>query len=148
VSAILEQLGIDATFFIELGVFFVLFAFLSRAYFSPFMKLLQERHERTVRDREAARAMLEQADAKMAEYQAKLTDARAQARAEMEGVLRQAHAEEQAILAGARDEAKKITQSALAQVEAERVRVRAALEADTELLARGIVEQLLPKGGA
>lgn len=147
-SAILEQLGIDATFFVELGVFVVLFGFLSRAYFAPFMKLLQERHERTVRDREAAKAMLEQADAKMTEYQAKLSDARAKARAEIEESLRKAHVEEQAILAGSRDEAKKITQEALAQVEAERVRLRAAIEADTEVLAKGIVEQLLPKGGA
>jgi len=148
VAAILEQLGIDSTFFIEFGVFFVLFAFLAKAYFGPFLKLLQERHARTVQDREAAQTIMSQAEQKFSEYQAKISDARQKARAEMEEALRQGRAEEHAALSGARDEAKKITQAALAEVEAERARLKAAIETDAESLARAIVERLMSQGGA
>jgi len=147
VAEILDQLGLDATFFIQIAIFFVLFAFLSRAYFAPFMKLFQERHERTVSDREAARAMITQADEKFAEYQQRLSEARLKARAEVEEAIRAGKAEEHAILSSAREEAKKITLAAVAEVEAERSRLRAAIDTDVESLAKSIVDQLLVRKG-
>jgi len=147
VAAILEQLGINSTFFVELAVFVILFGFLSRVYFAPFLKLLQERHARTVKDREAARAMLVQAEAKLQEYQGKIADARLRARADMEEAIRKGRAEEQAALTQARDEAKRITQAALAEADAERNRLKAAIETDAEGLAKLIVDQLMVKGG-
>ena len=146
-AEILDQLGLDSTFFTEFAIFFVLFAFLSRAYFAPFMKLFKERHERTVSDREAARAMVAQADEKFSEYQQKLAEARAHARAEIEEAVRAGKAEEHAVLNAARDEAKKLTLAAVTEIEAERARLRAAIETDAEGLAKSIVDHLLVKKG-
>ncbi|MFN7684449.1 MAG: ATP synthase F0 subunit B [Oligoflexia bacterium] len=146
-AAIINQLGLDSTFFAQIGVFFVLFFFLSRVYFKPFLKLFEERHARTVADREAAQALMAQADEKLSEYQQKLSDARARARKEIEDALRLAHQEEQQILAKARDEAKQLTQSALQEIERERLRLKGALETDAEGLAKSIVDHLLVKKG-
>ena len=146
-AAIIEQLGLDSTFFYQLAIFFVLFAFLGRVYFAPFLKLFQERHQRTVADREAAEAMLAQANEKFAEYQEKLADARLRARRELEEALSAGQREEHEILARARDEAKRLTQGALQEVEAERTRLKAALDTDAEGLAKSIVDHLMVKKG-
>ena len=147
-AAIIDQLGLDGTFFTQLGVFFVLFFFLGRVYFAPFLKLFQERHQRTVADKEAAQALLAQADEKFSEYQSKISEARLRARQEMEEALRAGHREEQAILTRSRDEAKRLTQAALQEVDAERARLRAAIETDAESLAKAIVDHLLVKKGS
>ena len=68
-TAILEQLGLDSTFFVQLVVFFFLFLFLGQVFFKPFLRLLEERHGRTVKDRETADAMVSAATAKLEEYQ-------------------------------------------------------------------------------
>ncbi len=146
-AAIIEQLGLDSTFFYQLVIFFVLFAFLGRVYFAPFLKLFQERHQRTVADREAAEAMLSQANQKFAEYQEKLAEARLRARRELEEALSVGQREEHEILARARDEAKRLTQATLQEVETERTRLRAALDTDAESLAKAIVDHLMVKKG-
>ena len=146
-TAILQQLGLDSTFFTQLAVFFVLFAFLGQVFFKPFLRLIEERHRRTVEDRDSAEKMMASADAKMQEYQARLQAARAQARAEMESVLAAAKAEEAKILGSARDEAKKIAQQTAAELDAERARVRVQLEMDAEALATAISDKLLVKKG-
>jgi F-type H+-transporting ATPase subunit b len=130
-----------------LVIFFVLFAFLGRVYFAPFLKLFQERHQRTVADREAAEAMLSQANQKFAEYQEKLAEARLRARRELEEALSVGQREEHEILARARDEAKRLTQATLQEVETERTRLRAALDTDAESLAKAIVDHLMVKKG-
>jgi len=147
VTAILQQLGLDSTFYTQLMVFFVLFIFLGQFFFRPFLRLIEERHRRTVQDREAAESMVANAAAKMEEYQAKLHAVRVEARGELEAVIASAKAEESKVLAEAREEAKKITQQVSSEIHAERTRVRAQLEIDAEALATAISDKLLVRKG-
>jgi F-type H+-transporting ATPase subunit b len=147
VTAILQQLGLDSTFYTQLMVFFVLFIFLGQFFFKPFLRLIEERHRRTVQDREAAESMMASAAAKMEEYQAKLHAARVEARGELESVIASAKAEEAKVLTAARDEAKKITQQVSSEIDVERARVRAQLEMDAEALATAISDKLLVRKG-
>src|SRR5688572_24915765 len=98
VGAILDQLGLDQTFFIQFVVFAILFLILSNLYFKPFMALFQARHKRTVEDREAAEKLMGQAQAKFEEYKRRLSEERASARKEYETLLAEAKKEETAIL--------------------------------------------------
>jgi F-type H+-transporting ATPase subunit b len=143
VSAILEQLGIDQTFFVQLIIFAVLFAILNQVYFKPFMKLFNARHQKTTADREAAERMMLEAQAKLEEYQKKLAEERTIARKDYEAIIDQAKKEEAALLAAAREEAKKITQQAAESVSAQRDHLRTQLETDVESLALAISEKLL-----
>ncbi len=52
-EALLNQLGLDNTFFVELAIIAVLFFALSHFYFRPFLKLFEARLKKTVEDREA-----------------------------------------------------------------------------------------------
>jgi F-type H+-transporting ATPase subunit b len=145
VSAILEQLEINSTFFVQLGIFFVLFLLLSQIYFRPFLRLFEERHRKTVADREAAEKLMLQADSKFEEYTARLAQERLAARKDYESALTEAKKEETAILQRARDEAKKITQEAAESVSAQREKLKAELQVDIEGMARTISEKLLSR---
>jgi F-type H+-transporting ATPase subunit b len=145
VSAILEQLEINESFFTQLAIFAVLFFVLSAVYFKPFMRLFEARQQKTVKDRESAEKLVVQADAKFEEYKARLAQERQIARKEFEAALAEAKKQEAAILAHAREEAKKITQEAAESVAAQRNKLRAELEADVEGMARAISEKLLSR---
>lgn len=145
--AILGQLGIDATLFYQLAIFAVLFVLLEALYFKPFLNLFQARHEKTIRDREAAERLMQDASAKLEEYKRKLGEERLKARGEYEEILMRAKHEEAELLAGAREEAKRIAQQAAESVAEQRLRLRAQLEADVESLAHGVSERLLSGKG-
>ena len=146
-SAIIEQLGLDQTFFYELGIIAVVFVALGNIYFKPFMKLFHARHQKTVADREAAEKLIADADRKFEEYRARLAAERAQARQEYEALLTETKKEETAILSNARNEAKKITQEAAESANQQREQMKKQLEADVDGIAKTISETLLKGNG-
>jgi len=145
VSAILDQLGLDYTFFIHLGLFAFLFLVLANVYFKPFLELFQARHKRTVKDREAAEKLMEQADAKLQEFKHRLAQERAAARKEYERLLSEAKFEEEQMLSKAWSQAKKITQEAAESAAKQRDYVKEQIAKDVEHLATTIAERLVEK---
>lgn len=144
-NAILEQLELNNTFFIQLGIFAVLSLFLNAVYFKPFLRLFEARHQKTVADREAAEKLMAQADSKFEEYKLRLAQERQAARKEYEAALVEAKKEESKILAHAREEAKKINLEAAESVALQHNKLKADLEADIEGMARSISEKLLSR---
>lgn len=144
---ILKQLGINSSFFIQFGLFFVLFLIISQTYFKPFLKLIELRHKRTVSDREAAEQLMAQAQAKLDEYQRRLAAERAAIRSDADALMAAAKKEEASILASAREEAKKITQEAADAVEKQRTEIRAKLNSDVEAFANQVSDALLARRG-
>lgn len=144
-SAILEQLGLDHTFFYQLAVFAALFLLLKQVYFKPFMRLLDARHKKTVEDRESAEKLIQQAQGRLEEYQRRLAEERLIARRDYEDVVNQAKKEEAALLAHAREEAKKVTQQAASDAEAQHEKLRKQLELEVETFARSLSERLLSR---
>jgi F-type H+-transporting ATPase subunit b len=145
VKDILEQLELNRTFFVEIAIFgFVLFA-LDRIYFRPFLKLFQERHEKTVRSREAAEKLMAEANEKLESYRKRLAEERVAARKEYEIVIEEGKKQEALAMARAREEAKKITQEAADSVSKQRDALRAQLETDVEAFAEAISQKLLSK---
>ena len=145
---IAQQLGLDATFFYQFALIAVLFLVLGPLYFKPFQKLFERRHERTVADREASEKMLEQAEAKLADYQRLIQEERATARKEFDAMIQEAKKEENAALSHARDEAKKIQQKTIDEIEAQRGELRKRLEADCDQIAKLVSDQLLSRGNS
>lgn len=144
-NALLNQLGLDNTFFIELGIFIALFFVLSQLYFKPFMKLFDSRYKRTVQDREAAQHLMAQAEAKLEEYKRQLLEQKLEAKKHFETALAETRKEESILLADARHEAKKITQDAADSVNRQREQLKKQLEADVESIAQSISERLLSR---
>ena len=142
-SAILEQLELNQTFFIQLVLFAVLFLLLKPLYFKPFLKLFEARHKSTVADQEAAEKLMADAQAKLDEYKRKLSEERAAARKEFDALIDQAKKEEAAFLQHAREEAKKITQAAAESASQQHEELKKKLDIEVESLAHAISEKLL-----
>ena len=144
-GGIVQQLGLDQTFFVQFVIVAVFFVILSNVFFKPFQRLIQARHKRLIEDREAAEKILTQADAKFDEYKRRLTEERASARHEYDAFLNQAKKDESQLLMEARNEAKKITQDAAESAQRQKDQIQKQLEADVEGLAKQIADNLLLK---
>jgi len=142
VAAILAQLGLDQTFFIQFAVFTAIFFIIPNVFFKPFQKLIESRHEKTVADRERAEELVKQANAKLEEFKSRMSEERSRARSEYERVLSEVKQEEAKILGTARDEAKKITQAAMESIQTQSTQLKRSLEADAEGLALQIADML------
>ena len=147
-AEIAHQLGLDHTYFVQLGLFAAVFFVLSRVYFRPFLRLFESRHKRTVEDREAAERIIADANGRFAEYEQLLAGARMAAKQEYESVLAKAKLQEAEILGAARKEARRITQDAAADIEKQRDLLRKELEKDVETLAASISQRLLVSSGS
>ncbi|MCC7440125.1 MAG: ATP synthase F0 subunit B [Bdellovibrionales bacterium] len=143
---ILQQLGVDASFFWQFGIFLVLWFALSKIFFGPFHALIRQRHERMVEDREAAEKLVAQAEQKLEEYRRMIAAAKDRAKRESDAILESAKAEENKILGDARDRAKQITQDALRELEQQRSRLQAELEAQVETLASQVAAKVIGGG--
>ncbi len=144
---ILEKLGVNYTYFIQLGIFIILFMILRAGYFKPFQKLFEARHRKTVEDRRAAEALLAQAEARFAEYEAKIKKARESANLEYEAIVSQGKKKEAELFARAREEVKGIHQGASAEAEKARENLRKELESESEKISSLIVDRLLGNAG-
>lgn len=144
-NALLDQLDLNNTFFMEFAIVAILFIILSNLFFRPFLKLFEMRRKRTVEDRETAERLLAQATAKMDEYKRLFAEERLAAKVEYDRVLADAKMQEANIIAAARDEAKKITQSAIDSVNQQRDSLIQQLQGDVESVAQTISERLLSR---
>jgi len=145
VDALLNQLGLDYTFFIELAIIAALFFALSHFYFRPFLKLFEARHKRTVEDREAAMRLMAQAEGKLEEYKRLLAEERLSNKRALDAALADAKKKEAEFLAEARNDAKKITQDAVDSVNQQRENLKKQLQSDVDALARSISDRLLSR---
>lgn len=143
-TEILDQLGLNATFFHQFLIFCAVFAALRALYFLPFQKLFHARRERTVDARTRADELMKEADRKLQEYQAKLHQIRREMEAEREGVLTEAKKEETKALSAARDEAKRITMAAIEVAQKEKGELRASLSQEASSIVTMVLEKLLP----
>lgn len=144
-SGIIQQLGLDQTFFVQLAIIAAVFILLKTFYFRPFMRLFEVRHKRTVADHEAAEKLMLEAQSKLEEYKDRLSRERAIAKKDFEEMITVAKKEETSLLTHAREQAKKITQEAAESVLQQREQLKKQLEGDIEGLAKNISEKLLSR---
>lgn len=144
-NEVLEQLSLDNTFFVEFGIFVVLFFLISNIYFKPFLKLFQARFQKTIADKETAEKLLRQAEAKLQEYKKILHEERLLAKADYEKILSETRKIEAELLAHAKDEARKMTQETLESIDKQRIELKKQLSSDVESLAQNISERLLSR---
>ncbi len=142
-GGIIQQLGLDQSFFVQFGIIALVFTVLGNLFFRPFQKLIDARHQRLVADREAAEKLVAQADAKYEEYKQRLMEERQAARRDFDSLMTAARREEAQILGAARDEARKITQQASESAAQQHQQLKNQLELEVEGLANAVSDNLL-----
>ncbi len=127
------------TFILVIALYF----YLKRIYFRPLEAVLAERYRVSEGARQAAQETLAKADAKAAEYEVALRDARNQIYREQEQYREKLRQEQAAALAEAREAASAQIDQASARLRQEADAARQGLAADTEAFAGQIVQSIL-----
>jgi F-type H+-transporting ATPase subunit b len=112
----------------------------------PLEKTLAERHKRTTGAMDDARAAISASEAKAAEYEAKLREARAAIFASRQARLKQWNAEREKALGEARKEANHRIGAAREAVERSGEEAKVQLEQAAAQLSTQILKAILPKG--
>jgi len=131
----------------------LLFAIYTAVVHKPLTKVLAERHSRTEGAIEKARADIAQAEARTAEYEQRLREARMTVFKSQEARRQQALQVRAAAVAEARTRAQAQVEQARAAIEQDKVVAKTGLEAESGRLATAIIRTVLepatqsPAGG-
>ena len=126
-----------------LFLFFFLYFYLRRFFFSRIERVLDERRQATSGTRQAASQSLKRAEAKAAEYEEKLRAARSEIYKEQEAQRQQWRSEQSAALETARRHTDALLKDARTSLEAKAAEAKAALGTESEALAERIAQTIL-----
>jgi F-type H+-transporting ATPase subunit b len=138
-----SPIDLDASFFIQLAIFFVAFFILRGLVFGPVMKLFDEREQAMQGSRKQAEQMEREADQTREKFEAELRRVRQQATEDRDKQRSQAQQLARELTEKARRENTATLSSAKAQLELEAKDARKRTIADVPALARQIAEKLL-----
>jgi F-type H+-transporting ATPase subunit b len=128
--------------------FLLLFGFYTVLVHKPLTRMLSERHARTQGAIEKARADVQSAEARTAEYEQKLREARLALFKSQEARRAQAAQARAAAIAQARDRAQAQIEQARAEIEQDKGAAKASLEAESQRLATQIIRTVLEPAAA
>ena len=137
------MIELNYAFFVQLINFGILVLVLNIFLYKPIRKVLAERRQVVDGAREKAAAVDLEVQEKMAQYESRLRDAKAEAGLRRTESLKQAQAEESAVLEKARAEATVSLGSIRERVGKEAADARALLKQQAELLSGDICEKIL-----
>jgi F-type H+-transporting ATPase subunit b len=126
--------------------FLLLYGFYTALVHKPLSRVLAERHARTQGAIEKARADVASAEARTAEYEQRLRDARVALFKSQEARRAQASQARAAAVAQARDHEKAHIEQARAEIEKEKSAAKNSLEAEAGRIASDIIRTVLEPG--
>jgi F-type H+-transporting ATPase subunit b len=136
-------IDIDSTVVVQFVLFLVLFVVANRFLFQPYLRLRALRSSKIEGARAEAETMTAEADAKLADYEKQVAQARDRANEEGRKVRLAAAAHEREVTDAARATAQKATDEAQATMRRETEAARAQLMPQADALARTIASKLL-----
>ena len=137
------MIKLDWTLFLQFANFMILLAVLNVLLYKPLRAVLAARKATIDGDLAKARAMDEQIQSQVAEYEAKLQEARQRGSQERTALRQAAMAEEARLLGAANEKASQRLQTLKEQIAGEAEAARQGLRGETETLAREIAGKVL-----
>ena len=136
-------IDIDLTVLVQAVLFAVMFFVGNKLLFQPYLRLRERRIAGIDGARAEAERMSAAADGKLADYEAKLSKARASAGEEQRKVRAEAAAHEREVTDRGRATAQKAMDEATTKVQAETAAARKELAPQADMIARGMVKRIL-----
>lgn len=136
-------LDVDATLFIYLGVFFLLFFMLRALVFRPMMALFDEREAAIDGAKRDARDLSKAAEEKLTAFEAEMAKVRVEAGGERDRLKADGLRLERSLTEKVKAETDKLVRDAEEKMAAEAVKARRDIAANSPVLARQIAEKLL-----
>lgn len=137
------MIELNLAFFVQVVNFGILVLVLNIFLYKPLRKVLADRRQVIDGAREKAVAVDEEVQAKMAQYEARLREAKTEAGGRRAEALKAAQAEETAVLEKARKEAAESLASIRSKVSTEAAAARELLKKQAEVLSGDICEKIL-----
>ena len=137
------MIELNVAFFVQVVNFGILVLVLNIFLYKPIRKVLAERRQVIDGARETAASVDLEVQEKMAQYEAKLRDAKSEAGASRAESLKQAQQEETAVLEKARKESSESLASIRTKVAKEAADARELLKKQAEALSGDICEKIL-----
>ena len=134
---------IDATLFIQLGVFLIMIILLRKLLFAPVIRLVEARYEATDGALSAAKELEEEAGRLNDHVEEELKKVETAATADREAMVEEACVKEREVLRKARDDAHTMLVKMRKKAEEEAASARAALEIEIDSLAAMVVRKVL-----
>jgi F0F1-type ATP synthase membrane subunit b/b' len=138
-----QLIDLDGTFFIQLGVLFVLMLALTRLLWKPYLRVRAERVSRVEGYREEAARLEADAQQRLERAEGALAEARRVGAGERAVARAEAHAREQTLLAEAGAAAQRTLSEARARVAATVATERAKLDTSATATAREAARKIL-----
>jgi len=136
-------IDIDGTVVVQFALFLVMALVANRLLFQPYLALRERRRAGIDGARDEASQMTAQADAKLADYEKQLAQARHRANEEARKVRLEAAANEREVTDKARADAQKTIDAAAQSMRAETDAARGQLMPQAETIARQMANKLL-----
>ncbi|MCK4645715.1 MAG: ATP synthase F0 subunit B [Candidatus Aminicenantes bacterium] len=137
------MLQIDVSLIVVFLIVWVLVFFLSRLFFNPLRKIMQERNDKIQGGSEARRKSTETYEQTVNEIEERLKSARALSQQAMEKIEREAAAERERLLAEISEESRHKVEEAKKQLEDQIIGLKRKLESDASDLAERMERRLL-----
>lgn len=137
------MLQLDISLIVVFLIVWVLVFFLSRLFFNPLRKIMQERNDKVQGGNEAYRKSTETYDQTVNEIEERLKSARALSQQAMEKIEREAAAERARLLAEISEESRHKVEEAKKQLEDQIIGLKRKLESDASDLAERMERRLL-----
>jgi F-type H+-transporting ATPase subunit b len=144
---ILEQLGLNHTYFIQLGVFVFTILVLSQVVFKDFFELHQLREQKTSGAVDIAQEEIQKAQSLSRSYETLARELNGQVKSIFDSYREEAAAEYQNIVARARAESNRIIEDNRQRVSLEIAEASRQLSDQLPALSQAIVQRLISKSG-
>jgi F-type H+-transporting ATPase subunit b len=137
------MINLDLSLVVEIVLFLVFWAIMSRVLFAPVARLMEERERRTDGTQVQAQAMLEEGKRLQEQYEAEIAKARAEGEAIKGQIRGEAARARDLIMAQGHEAATQRTQSMRAEIRRELESARQTIIGQAESLAQDIAEKVL-----
>ena len=136
-------IDLDATLFIQLGIFLLVFILLRALLFRPVIQLIEKRREVTVGKREEAEKFERDSADLQEEFDKQMAEIRTSAGAEKDRLVEQARRQERDILHKAREDARSIVEEAKAEATEKAEVARTEIREEVDSLASAVASRIL-----
>jgi len=136
-------IDLDATLFIQLGIFLLVFLLLRSLLFRPVIQLIEKRREVTVGKREEAERFERDSAELQEEFNKQMAEIRSSAGAEKDRIVEQARRQERDILNKAREDARSIVEEAKADAMKQAEIARSEIREEIDSLASAVASRIL-----
>lgn len=136
---------IDATLFIQLGVFLFMLIVLRTLLFKPVIRLIEARHNATVGTMKTAADLQKAASQLTSDFNAKMEQVRTEAAAERNAILGRAKQNERNVIGEAKEQTERVMTQMRSQANLEMADTLQKLEAETRTMAGLLVEKVLER---